>query len=436
MTNGRHVALGTISFAVCFAAWGLISAFAPRFRETFHLIGSADRAAGRRAGAARLAGADSDGHARPTASAAGSSSRSLMAAGRRSRSGSCRGRRATRRCWRSRSSSGWPDRRSRSVSATSRAGRRRSSRARARRLRPRQHRAVGGGLPGAGARGASSGWQRVFRGVAVAAGRLGASSSRCWRATRRRASAPQGLGAMLGVLARERLAWVSRRFYFLTFGGFVAFSDLPADAAARPVRPDAGGCRLPHRGLRGAGDAAAAGGRLALRPDRRRARAVGGVPRRRAVRAAAGLAVDAAVHGRRARLRGAARARATAPCSSSCRSTFPRETGTVTGLVGAMGGLGGFFPPLLLGVFPRPPRRDLAGVRAAGGCVAWRSGGLNARVFLPRAEAAGARPAARSSRRTADRAARRRLGDVRGRRCWSPRSWSARATCRTSIRRW
>ena len=33
MLNRRHVALGTISFTVCFAAWGLISAFAPRFRE-------------------------------------------------------------------------------------------------------------------------------------------------------------------------------------------------------------------------------------------------------------------------------------------------------------------------------------------------------------------------------------------------------------------
>jgi MFS transporter, NNP family, nitrate/nitrite transporter len=29
---------------------------------------------------------------------------------------------------------------------------------------------------------------------------------------------------------------------------------------------------------------------------------------------------------------------------------FPRETGTVTGLVGAFGGLGGFFPPLELGL--------------------------------------------------------------------------------------
>src|ERR1044071_1883542 len=40
MTNRRHVALGTISFTVCFAAWGLIGAFAPRFRESFHLDAS------------------------------------------------------------------------------------------------------------------------------------------------------------------------------------------------------------------------------------------------------------------------------------------------------------------------------------------------------------------------------------------------------------
>jgi NNP family nitrate/nitrite transporter-like MFS transporter len=29
---------------------------------------------------------------------------------------------------------------------------------------------------------------------------------------------------------------------------------------------------------------------------------------------------------------------------------FTREAGTVTGLVGAAGGLGGFFPPLVMGV--------------------------------------------------------------------------------------
>ncbi len=32
-----QLALGTFSFTACFAAWGLISAFAPRFREEFHL---------------------------------------------------------------------------------------------------------------------------------------------------------------------------------------------------------------------------------------------------------------------------------------------------------------------------------------------------------------------------------------------------------------
>src|SRR6185503_19683506 len=31
------LALATISFAVCFAAWGLIAAFAPQFRDTFQL---------------------------------------------------------------------------------------------------------------------------------------------------------------------------------------------------------------------------------------------------------------------------------------------------------------------------------------------------------------------------------------------------------------
>ncbi len=32
-----QLALGTPSFAICFAAWGLIISFAPRFREAFRL---------------------------------------------------------------------------------------------------------------------------------------------------------------------------------------------------------------------------------------------------------------------------------------------------------------------------------------------------------------------------------------------------------------
>jgi NNP family nitrate/nitrite transporter-like MFS transporter len=38
--NRRHIALGTISFTVCFAAWGLVGAFAPRFREVYRLTQS------------------------------------------------------------------------------------------------------------------------------------------------------------------------------------------------------------------------------------------------------------------------------------------------------------------------------------------------------------------------------------------------------------
>src|SRR5579871_977778 len=40
MSTSRHVCLGTISFTVCFAAWGLIGAFATRFRDVLHLTAS------------------------------------------------------------------------------------------------------------------------------------------------------------------------------------------------------------------------------------------------------------------------------------------------------------------------------------------------------------------------------------------------------------
>jgi MFS transporter, NNP family, nitrate/nitrite transporter len=61
---------------------------------------------------------------------------------------------------------------------------------------------------------------------------------------------------------------------------------------------------------------------------------------------------------------------------------FPTERATVTGLVGAMGGMGGFSPPLLLGFF-----RDRFGVvwpgfvlLSAVACLLWW---MNGRVFLP-----------------------------------------------------
>jgi hypothetical protein len=76
---------------------------------------------------------------------------------------------------------------------------------------------------------------------------------------------------------------------------------------------------------------------------------------------------------------------------------FPANTATVTGLVGALGGLGGFFPPLLLGFF-----RDTVGAVWPGfGLLALTSGGLwvlNQRAFLVRqavAERAVDRPMSR-----------------------------------------
>jgi MFS family permease len=77
---------------------------------------------------------------------------------------------------------------------------------------------------------------------------------------------------------------------------------------------------------------------------------------------------------------------------------FPNNTGVVTGLVGAMGGLGGFFPPLLLGFF-----RDRLGIiwpgfvlLAAVSAALWK---LNVSVFMPHREAAEALMSPEHSRR-------------------------------------
>ena len=89
----------------------------------------------------------------------------------------------------------------------------------------------------------------------------------------------------------------------------------------------------------------------------------------------------------------------------------------MTGLVGAMGGLGGFFPPLLLGFFRdrigRSCGRDFCCSRAAH----WRLWVLNHSVFLPRQQAVEQALLAAVCARAAEQCV-----PEPGRR-WRPRCW-------------
>src|SRR4029077_20292445 len=69
---------------------------------------------------------------------------------------------------------------------------------------------------------ASIGWQNVFRGVTVLLVVWGIAFGLLARDAPA-AGPPKGVAAMLRVFSQP-LAWVLSLFYFLTFGGFVAFS--------------------------------------------------------------------------------------------------------------------------------------------------------------------------------------------------------------------
>ena len=146
---------------------------------------------------------------------------------------------------------------------------------RARRLRPGQHRPVGGRVPGPGDRRAASGWTPCSRRRGHARGlgrRLLPARAQRSRASRDPARAS---ASMLAVLATRATLVGAVRLLLPDLRRLRRVLDLPADAAARTkFRLCAGRRRLPHRRLRGAGHAAASGRRLALGPHRRRARAV------------------------------------------------------------------------------------------------------------------------------------------------------------------
>ena len=349
MLNRRHVALGVISFTVCFAAWGLISAFAPRFRENFHLTASetallvaipvllgslaripmgilTDRFGGRAVFSILMAAVAVPVWFVPqqlTYSSLLTVAFLLGLAGSSFAIG---------------------------VGYVSR-------------WTPADRQGSALGVYGLGNIGQSAavflgpvlaaraGMASVFHGVAVLLVVWAVAFALLARDAPAPASAHgKGFAAMLEVLTTERLSWLLAAFYFLTFGGFVAFSIYlptllrdefhltPADAGFRTagfvvlatlLRPMGGwlsdrigGARVLSAVFLGVAPFAMLLAWSSVIPF-----TVGAL----GCAALLGLGNGAVF--------------------KLVPQYFPNQTGTVTGLVGAMGGLGGFFPPLLLAFF-------------------------------------------------------------------------------------
>lgn len=200
------------------------------------------------------------------------------------------------------------------------------------------------------------GWQSVFHGTSLLLLLWAGVFVLVARNPVAAAGRPAGLGPMLRVLRHEPTAWLLGAFYFLTFGGFVAFSIylptlLRSEFALSPA----------DAGFRAAGFVVLA---TAMRP-------IGGWLADRI----GGAQVLSWVFGGIAAFALLLMWPAMVPFTVGALGCafllglgngavfklvperFPKETGTVTGLVGALGGLGGFFPPLVLGIF-----RDTLGV--------------------------------------------------------------------------
>jgi NNP family nitrate/nitrite transporter-like MFS transporter len=342
-----QLALGTISFAVCFAAWGLIGAFAPRFREAFHLSATqaatliavpvllgallrivtgilGDRFGGRLVFTVLMLVVTLPCLAVPLAP---SYDALLLVAFFLGIGGSSFAV---------------------GVGFVSR-------------WFPPEQQGGALGVYGLGNIGQSAavflgpvlaawvGWQNVFRGTAALLAVWGVAFFALARNAPRTAR-PSRVKEMVRLLGRERLCWVLSLFYFLTFGGFVAFSIyLPS------LLKDQFGLKPQDAGFRTAGFVVLAtmarplGGWLADK--------IGGA--RVLYFVFSGIVPFALLMSWAAMLPFTVGALSCALLLGIGNGAvfklvpqfFPKEVGTVTGLVGAMGGLGGFFPPLLLGFF-------------------------------------------------------------------------------------
>ena len=192
------------------------------------------------------------------------------------------------------------------------------------------------------------GWPSVFYAMAVALLVWAAVFALAARNPPRPA-AGAGVGAMIRVLRTSPTAWLLGAFYFLTFGGFVAFSIyLPTLLRSQF------GLTPADAGFRAAGFVVFA---TLMRPlggwlsDR-----IGGAQVLSWV--FGGTAIFSLLLAWPSMVPFTVGALACAALLGLGNGAvfklvpekFPTQTGTVTGLVGALGGLGGFFPPLLLGV--------------------------------------------------------------------------------------
>src|SRR5579871_388947 len=228
--------------------------------------------------------------------------------------------------------------------------------------------------------GAHFGWAAMFRGGAVLLVVWGLAFGLLARDAPPAAQAG-GRPSVAAVLRHEPKAWTLAFFYFLTFGGFVAFSVYlptllkdsfhlsPADAGLR-----AAGFVLLATMCRPLGGALSdhIGGARVLRTV-----FLGIVPFTlllawpSIVPFTVGALGCAALMGF-----------GNGAVFKLVPQHFPRNAGVVTGLVGALGGLGGFFPPLLLGVL-----RDRLGTIWPGflllAAVALVLFAVNQRVFMP-----------------------------------------------------
>ena len=372
-----QLTLGTVSFGICFAAWGLISAFAPRFREAFHLtatqtafliavpvlLGSlmrivtgmlADRFGGRSVFAALMAVVAIPAFVVPLVT---NYERLLYVAFFLGIAGSSFAV---------------------GVGFVSR-------------WFPPEKQGGALGIYGLGNIGQSAavflgpvlaalvGWQNIFRGAAVLLVFWGVTFYALARNAPKTVR-PTGVGDMMRLLARERLSWVLSFFYFLTFGGFVAFSIyLPV------LLKDEFGLKPADAGFRTAGFVVLAtlarplGGWLSDKIGGARVLQVvflGIVPFALLMSWPQMLPFTVGALGC-AFLLGIGNG----AVFKLVPQYFPKEVGTVTGLVGAMGGLGGFFPPLLLGFFRDHLHTSWPGfvLLASLSVVLWRT---NAVIFL------------------------------------------------------